>query len=62
MIFLVFITGVLSSMAESVGKRRHFLKKFGMQGSVYFLAWPVAVILVEIFLPNYMHNEVVTLV
>jgi hypothetical protein len=61
-IFGIFIVGIFKCMAESVGKRRHFIKKFGYQGGAYFLAWPIAVIFSELFLPNYMHNEVVTLV
>lgn len=61
-IFGVFVLGIFKCLAESVGKRRHFIKKFGYQGGSYFLAWPTAVIVAELFLPNYMHNEFVTLV
>ena len=49
-------------MADSAGKLKHFIIKFGRFGSVYLLGWPVAVIISEFFLPNYMHNEIITFV
>ena len=42
----MFIVGIFMCMADSVGKRRHFIKKFGIQGGAYFIAWPLSVIFV----------------
>jgi hypothetical protein len=61
-IFLLFLAGIMRCLSESVGKRKHFIRKFGYQGGAYLIAWPLAVIFVELFLPNYMHNEVVTII
>lgn len=49
-------------MAQSVGKRRHFIRKFGYMGGTFLMAWPVTVLFAELYLPNYMHKEVVTVV
>jgi hypothetical protein len=45
-IFGLFLIGIFLCLAESVGKRRHFIKKFGYQGGAYFIAWPLAVVFV----------------
>lgn len=59
-IFLLFLAGIMRILTESVGKRKLFIKKFGYFGGVYLIAWPLSVILSEMFLPNYLHYEVVT--
>lgn len=59
-IFVLFIFGILRIRSESVGKRKHFINKFGIYGGIFLSAWPVCVIFCELFLPNYMHNEIVT--
>lgn len=61
-LFFVFIIGILKSIASSAGRPRDFLKKFGRVGSAYLLAWPITVLLCEMFLPNYMHHEIITFV
>ena len=60
--FALFILGILRSKADSAGKLKHFIIKFGRFGSVYLLGWPIAVIFSELLLPNYMHNEIITFV
>lgn len=62
LLFVLFSLGVLRSMTESAGRLRTFLKKFGIMGSLYMIGWPLAVILAEIFLPNYLHQEFVTFI
>lgn len=61
-LFCLFIIGIFRSLAESAGKLRHFLLQFAKMGSVYLLGWPLAVIFAELFLPNYLHKEVITFV
>lgn len=43
-IFALFLIGIFRSMAESVGKRRHFLIRFGYLAGLFLVGWPVAVI------------------
>ena len=54
--------GIFRSVADSAGKLKHFIVKLGKFGSMYLLGWPIAVILSELLLPNYMHNEIITFV
>lgn len=61
-ICLVFFIGILRSLASSVGKMKYFVKKFAREGGAFLLSWPASVLFVELFLPNYMHKEVVTVV
>ncbi len=61
-LFILFIVGIFRSLTESAGKLKHFLVNFGKMGSIYLLSWPIAVIFSEIFLPSYMHKEVITFV
>ncbi len=49
-------------MAESMGKIRAFLKGFGIVGGIYLLSWPFIVAFAELFLPNYMHREIITFI
>lgn len=60
LIFVTFIIGILRSLSKSVGKTKIFLEKFSIRGGAYLLSWPVAVILSELLLPNYLHKEVIT--
>ena len=61
-LFVLFVVGILRSAAESAGKLKQFIIRFGRMGAIYLLGWPLAVIFGELFLPNYMHKEVITVV
>lgn len=45
-----------------VGKPKHFMARFLRLGSLYLFSWPVAVVICELFLPKYLHNEIITIV
>ena len=60
-LFALFAIGIFRSLASSAGAIRRFLKIFGLIGSVYFLCWPVMLLFCTLFLPYYMHHEVVTI-
>ena len=61
-LFLLFIIGICRSLTKTKGKLKGFLINFAKMGSIYLLSWPIAVICSEIFLPNYMHKEVISFV
>lgn len=61
-IVAIFLVGVLKSLAESAGKVRSFLRSFSVYGGAFLASWPATIVFAELFLPNYMHREVVTLV
>lgn len=59
---LIFLIGVLRTFNQQTGAIRKFLKKLAVVGGVYLAVWPATVLFSEFFLPNYMHNEVITFV
>jgi hypothetical protein len=58
----MFFIGILRTLSLSVGNSRRFIKKFSLVGGFYLSSWPFIVIFSELFLPNYLHNEVITFV
>ena len=62
LILLIFISGVLRIYNRESAPIRKFMKKLGAVGGLYLASWPITVIFAEYFLPNYMHNEVITFV
>ncbi len=61
-ILVIFIVGVLRTFNKETANIRKFVKKLGAVGTLYLSVWPLVVIFSEFFLPNYMHNEVITFV
>jgi hypothetical protein len=61
-ILLIFTAGVLRIYNREAASIRKFMRKLGAVGGLYLASWPLTVIIAEIFLPNYMHNEVITFV
>ena len=61
-ICFVFFIGVFKTLAESVGRIKYFVQKFSLWAGTFLVSWPLAVLFCELFLPNYMHKEFVTVV
>jgi hypothetical protein len=55
-LFLIFAIGVVNSLSKCSGHSKVVIKKLGIVGSLYLLAWPSVVIFAEIALPNYMRR------
>ena len=62
LILVIFISGVIRIYNRESAPIRKFMKKLGAVGGLYLASWPLMVIFAEYFLPNYMHNEVITFV
>lgn len=62
LICAIFVIGCFSVSANLVGKPKHFMARFLRLGSLYLFSWPVAVVICELFLPKYLHNEIITIV
>jgi hypothetical protein len=62
LILLIFTTGVIRIYNRESALIRKFIKKLGAVGGLYLCSWPLTVILAEYFLPNHIHNEVITFV
>jgi hypothetical protein len=58
--FLIFITGIISCLKATSGKLVYFIRKLAVIGGAYLLSWPITVFIVEMTLPNYMHYEIIT--
>lgn len=61
-ILVIFLAGLIDSFKNSSGKIIYFFRKLGLVGAIYFLCWPITVLIVELTLPNDIHRLSIALV
>jgi hypothetical protein len=61
-VLIIFVLGVLNSLKQASGHTSHFVRKFGLIGSIYLLSWPLTVIIVEFTCSAEHHRNIITFI